>query len=118
MGQVPSTLAGAKEVCGSLWNRDINYSGNTTSFVRLDPAGTVLASFTEPGTVEELQQVGDECWAVEHTYAIGTDGFGHDTSYHFIRITLPESTSGAQSSTRVLTLRSSTGVLDADPGGR
>ena len=87
MGQVPSTLAGAKEVCGSLWNRDINYSGNTTSFVRLDPAGTVLASFTEPGTVEELQQVGDECWAVEHTYAIGTDGFGHDTSYHFIRIT-------------------------------
>ena len=87
MGQVPSTLAGAKEVCGSLWNRDINYSGNTTSFVRLDPAGTVLASFTEPGTVEELQQVGDECWAVEHTYAIGTHGFGHDTSYHFIRIT-------------------------------
>jgi hypothetical protein len=87
MGQVPSALAGAKEVCGSLWNRDISYSDNTTSFVRLDPAGTVLASFTEPGTVEELQQVGSECWAVEHTYAIGADGFGHDTSYHFIRIT-------------------------------
>jgi hypothetical protein len=87
MGQVPSALAGASEVCGSLWNRGINYSDNTTSFVRLDPAGTVLASFTEPGTVEDLQQVGNECWAVEHTYAIGADGFGHDTSYHFIRIT-------------------------------
>jgi hypothetical protein len=88
IGQVPPALAGAEEVCGSLWNRYVNYSDNTTSFKRLDPAnGKVLASFTEPGTVEELQQVGNECWAVEHTYAIGTDGFGHDTSYHFIRIT-------------------------------
>jgi hypothetical protein len=86
-GQVPPALAGAEEVCGSLWNRSNNYPDNTTSFERLDPAGKVLASFTEPGTVEELQQVGNECWAVEHTYAIGTDGFGHDTSYHFIRIT-------------------------------
>jgi hypothetical protein len=87
-GQVPSALAGAEEVCGSLWLRSDNYSDNTTSFERLDPAnGKVLARFTEPGTVEDLQQVGNECWAVEHTYAIGTDGFGHDTSYHFIRIT-------------------------------
>jgi hypothetical protein len=89
-GQIAPTLAGAEQVCGSLWNRYINYpdTPNTTTFERLDQAnGKVLASFTEPGTVEDLQQVGNECWAVEHTYAIGTDGLGHDTSYHFIRIT-------------------------------
>src|ERR1035437_9439841 len=87
-GEVSSTLAGAEEVCGSLWNHYINYPDTTTTFERLNPAnGKVLASFTEPGTVEDFQQVGTECWAVEHTYAIGTDGFGHDTSYHFIRIT-------------------------------
>jgi hypothetical protein len=85
-GQVPPALAGAEEVCGSLWVRSNNYSDNTTSFERLDPAnGKVLASFTEPGTVADLQQVGNECWAVEDAYSLGPDKAGPDL-YQFIRI--------------------------------
>ena len=86
-GEVSSTLAGAQEVCGSLWNRDQNSDGTTTTFKRLDPSsGKVLASFTEQSMVDEPQQVDGQCWAVARTTGIGADGFLH-TSYRFIRIT-------------------------------
>jgi hypothetical protein len=103
-GQVPSALAGAEEVCGSLWFRDNNNADNTTSFKRLDPAGKVLASFTEPGTVGDLQQVGNECWAVEDAYSLSPDKPGPDR-YQFVRVAatgidfrspnLPDNTRGA-----------------------
>jgi hypothetical protein len=54
----------------------------------VDPAnGNVLGSFTEPGTVRYLQQIGSECWAVTFTGSGGPTGFANDTSsYQFIRI--------------------------------
>ena len=86
-GQFSSTLAAladADDACGSAWGIDTTYSSSTsTTVTRMDPVnGNVLASFTEPGTIGRIQQVGNECWAVAWT------GFASDdTSYHFIRIT-------------------------------
>ena len=87
-GQISSTLAAladAYDACGSAWGIDTTYSSSSstsTTVTRMDPAnGNVLGSFTEPGAIGPLQQIGNECWAVAWT------GFASDdTSYHFIRI--------------------------------
>lgn len=77
VGQIPFAYPLADVACGSLWGRD----ATTTTVTRVDPAsGNVLGSFTEPGTVGEIQQVGDECWAVAYS---GSDS---SASYHFIRV--------------------------------
>jgi hypothetical protein len=85
-GQISSTvaaLASADVACGSVWGIDNITSSTSTTVTRIDPAtGNVLARFTEPGRIDNIQQVASECWAVAWT------GFASDdTSYHFVRIT-------------------------------
>jgi hypothetical protein len=86
-GQISSTLAalaGADDACGSAWGVDSNVFNPSATVTRMDPAnGNVLASFTEPGMIGPIQQVGNECWAVAWTAMNGGDG----TDFHFDRIT-------------------------------
>ncbi len=86
-GQISSTLAalaGADDACGSAWGVDSNVFNSGATVTRMDPAnGNVLASFTEPGMIGPIQQVGNECWAVAWTAMNGGDG----TDFHFDRIT-------------------------------
>jgi hypothetical protein len=86
-GQIPLALSGADDACGSLWGRDV--TSTATTVTRMDPAnGNVLGSFTEPGTVGDIQQVGNECWAAAWTGGSVVIGLTKDvTSYHFVRIT-------------------------------
>jgi hypothetical protein len=94
-GQIPAALAAATDACGSRWSTNTNGTDNdaTTTLQRLDANGKVLASFTEPGTVEDLQQIGNECWAIEQTGSLANPDYIGGTAvypsaiYRFIHIT-------------------------------
>jgi hypothetical protein len=91
-GQISSTvaaLADADDACGSAWGIETTYSSSTsTTVTRMDPAnGNVLGSFTEPGAIGPLQQIGNECWAVAYTGPTPTVGSDDTAVYRFIRIT-------------------------------
>jgi hypothetical protein len=88
-GRIPFKYDTMQVACGSLWGRTIDDPGSSgtasTTIARLDPTdGHVLATFTEPGRVNGLQQIGSECWASAYT------GPSSDTSApgpnHFVRI--------------------------------
>jgi hypothetical protein len=90
-GQIKPALAAGVDVCGSKWSltaNGLNTSTPSTTLRRLNPAnGNVLASFTVPGEVESMQQIGDECWAAEWTGVRDTLMADDQAVYRFIRIT-------------------------------
>ena len=94
-GQIPAALAAATDACGSRWSTNTNGTDTdaTTTLQRLDANGKVLASFTEPGTVEDLQQIGNECWAIEQTGSLADPDYIGGTAVYpsavdrFIHIT-------------------------------
>ena len=86
-GELPRVSASSgDDVCGSRWSRDTNSTGTATTLRRLDAKGTVRASFTEPGIVGELQEVGKECWAVAYTGDPSDLSSDSTAVYRFIRI--------------------------------
>jgi len=90
-GRIPFEYETLQVACGSLWGLTINdpeMADASTTIARVDPAnGRVLATFTEPGLVDELQQVGAECWASAYTGVITVDDSQPDSN-HFDRIGL------------------------------
>jgi hypothetical protein len=94
-GWIPFGYSQMQTACGSVWGIDITRgqmaSGASTTasttLARIDPNnGKVLASFTEPGAIGALQQIGDECWAPAYTESPIDSHANVDLFDHFDRI--------------------------------
>jgi hypothetical protein len=87
-GRTTFNMGRAEFTCGSLWGTtSSNWATDSasTTVARIDPAdGTVLASFTVPGSPSSPQSVGKECWA--SVAPAGVDPYTADYADHFIRI--------------------------------
>lgn len=92
-GRVAFKSESLQFACGSMWGLTVDNPSSdapTTTVARIDPAdGTVLATFTEPGKIGGLSQVGAECWAPALSNPDPTPGYAvTEVPYfnHFDRI--------------------------------